>query len=69
MEARAALLHRTADGLVIVQGSRVWMADDARAIVRVVASVFDAWSRREEARHSMAVRRDRQIAGSRRITW
>ncbi len=51
----AALGEMETDGLVIVDGDRIVLTSAGLALSRVVASVFDAWLARSEARHSVAV--------------
>ena len=41
--------------LVIRDGDRIVLTSAGLALSRVVASVFDAWLARSEARHSVAV--------------
>lgn len=51
----ARLADFARDGLVMLEGSRVVLTESGRALSRVVASVFDAYLTRSEARHSVAV--------------
>ncbi|NBC33661.1 MAG: oxygen-independent coproporphyrinogen III oxidase [Alphaproteobacteria bacterium] len=44
-----------ADGLIRVDGGRVTVADEARPLVRTIASVFDTYLRPEEGRHARAI--------------
>ena len=50
-----ALGEMETDGLVIRDGDRIVLTSAGLALSRVVASVFDAWPARSEARHSVAV--------------
>lgn len=50
-----ALGEMETDGLVIRDGDRIVLTSAGLALSRVVASVFDAWLARSEARHSVAV--------------
>jgi oxygen-independent coproporphyrinogen-3 oxidase len=43
------------EGMVILDGWRVTVPDEARLAIRSVASVFDAWLINGEARHAAAV--------------
>jgi oxygen-independent coproporphyrinogen-3 oxidase len=51
----AALAPLTAEGLVGVTGGIVTVPPDARAALRIVASVFDAYLARSNAVHAAAV--------------
>lgn len=51
----AELSEYARDGVVSVENGIVRVPDDARSLVRVVASVFDAYYKKQVARHSMAV--------------
>jgi oxygen-independent coproporphyrinogen-3 oxidase len=51
----ARLKEMEAEGLVELGGMHVRMTQDAQALVRVVASVFDAYLERSAGRHSVAV--------------
>ena len=44
-----------ADGLIVVEGTRIVVPEAMRPFVRKVAAVFDAYLRRSEMRHSHAV--------------
>ncbi len=51
----AHLAHYAADGIVTIDGGKVRIADGARSLVRVIASVFDEYHHARRANHSMAV--------------
>jgi len=53
--ARGELADMIADGLVAWQDGRITLAAEARPLVRLVASAFDAYLPRQQARHSVAV--------------
>lgn len=51
----AALAPYKAEGIVTIEGSTLRVADDALALVRIIASVFDEYHSTSRANHSVAV--------------
>lgn len=51
----ASLAPLEADGLVVVQGTRLTVPEEARPLVRVVAAAFDAYLDPSAGRHAVAV--------------
>lgn len=51
----SALEPLAVDGMVIVDGRRVEVSEDSRPLVRIVASMFDAYLIQETAKHSSAI--------------
>ena len=43
------------DGIVVIDGHRIVVTEKGRPFVRLVASAFDAYLKRDPARHSLAV--------------
>lgn len=52
---RATLDAMAGDGLLVRKGARIVLTREGRSLSRVVASTFDAYLGRSEARHSVAV--------------
>lgn len=54
-DAEADLSAMQADGVIVREGGRIWVTDEGAPVVRVVASLFDAYLPRATARHAVAV--------------
>ena len=54
-DAAPVLAERVAEGIAIVEGRRVFVPDEGRPFVRLVAAAFDDYLAGQQARHSVAV--------------
>ncbi len=54
-EELACLAPYAADGIIAIDGGKIRIAEDAKSLVRVIASVFDEYHQANRANHSMAV--------------